>query len=306
MKEVLKDIKKCSRCALCAEICPIFKIEKKECALTRGKFSQLYGVLIGDLNFSKKIKKNLEMCLNCGKCTKFCPTEIDTVKIFSKIKSKNLTKLDKILSSKKAFDLMFMPFKIFKKKAPQEFKGDIHFWGCVSKYKNEFTCCGLPYLVKGRLDLYEEAVKSNIELIEREDVKRVIFDCATCFDTVSKYPFKNPETIKKLVFEPEFKIPNKPFTFHTPCHLNKKVEEEIKEKLRRNKNYIEYESNSCCGFGGSFFLFHPIISSKLSLNKAIEIHKTGAKTALTVCPTCSWSLIWGKILYNILKFFKRV
>ena len=289
-----ESLNKCSRCAICAEACPLFKIIGQETVLTRGKFTQLLGVIKGDLKYSKKIEENLNMCLNCSRCKGFCPSDIDAVKIFSKIKFQNMGGFKKVLTSELFFKLKFLIFNIFKRKFKEQ-DGEIHFFGCVSKYKNGFKCCGMPHLASGRYDLYEKYMKHNIEITKNKDVKKIVFHCATCYSTFKDYEID--EDIKeKMVFEPDFKVPKKEkFTFHKPCHMDNKIYEVIDKKLKENENYVSNSIQNCCGLGGEFFIRHPIISIKLMYLKHKEIRDLGVKKAVTSCPLCKIGLFIGKI-----------
>ncbi len=299
-RNLTENIKKCSRCAICAAVCPIYKISKNECTLSRGKLLQLLGVSLGHLNFSKKIKKNLDFCLNCGLCTKFCPSEIDVVTLFAQVKAENLTFLDKFLTSEFVFNLKMLPFKIFQTRAPKEKNGTIHFWGCISSHKNDFKCCAMPYLTKGRLDIYEKLMKHNMKIIENPNIKKVIFDCATCFEAVSKYPL--PAACReKLYFETDIKKMNVPYTFHKPCHMPQEIFEKLETELKKDPFYRPLKEQTCCGFGGDFFVRHPVMALNLSISLAQKIKETGAKEVISACPTCRWSIKAGKILQK----FKR-
>ena len=83
LKSYEEDIYKCSRCALCQSVCPVYKATLNECAVSKGKFNMLNGILKGELSFSKRLKKYLDMCTGCNACKNFCPSDIDAGKIFS-------------------------------------------------------------------------------------------------------------------------------------------------------------------------------------------------------------------------------
>lgn len=298
----INSIKTCSRCGLCAQVCPIFEIEKNEASLTRGKFLQLLGILRDELKYNKKIEHNLKLCINCGKCRKNCPSDINTVEIFSNIKNNRMNPLNKFLKGEFVFNLKLFPIKIlkfFSKKKLNLNEKEIYFKGCLSNYSVEssFKCCGVPFFVEGKLDVYKKMVAHNLELIENENVEKVFFDCATCFNEVKNYPFKNPKNAQKLKLFGWENIEETKFTFFKPCHLDNIDFEEIEKELKKNKNYVSlYENNKkepCCGFGGDFFIRHPFIAHKLSLKLAEKIYETGAKTIIAPCPTCNWSINWG-------------
>ena len=50
LKDFKDEINKCSKCGLCQAVCPIYKLTGNDCAVSRGKFVMLNGVLKNDLN----------------------------------------------------------------------------------------------------------------------------------------------------------------------------------------------------------------------------------------------------------------
>lgn len=82
-------LENCSLCGLCKEVCPIYKIIKKETVSPRGK-----AVLI------KKdiLDKTFYICTLCGACEKVCPNNVDLV---SHIKKRRSLLIEKGVESKK-------------------------------------------------------------------------------------------------------------------------------------------------------------------------------------------------------------
>lgn len=322
-KELIKNIVNCSRCGLCMDVCPVYKAKKTETSVSRGKFLQLLGLIKKQLKFDKRIKYNLDLCLNCKKCKAACPSDIDAVKIFAEIKNEFQTPFEKFLNSPLVFKIkMFSLWALYKVKYPFKRsyykkikKGETsfniaHFNGCATKsinnkfelpykFKEEnFDCCGLPFFVKGRIDVYEKYKKRNLRRFEKFD--KIVFDCATCYDTVLNYEGVNREKIvyftdfyknKKLRAIKPFKI-----TFHKPCHLdmNKFLEiEEILSHIEKLSYKRLNKFDDCCGFGGDFFTRHIKTATILSKEKIQNVLKTNSDTVLTTCPTCLWSLKYG-------------
>ncbi len=314
-KEIEQNISKCSRCGLCQGFCPIYEEIKNEKSTARGKLMQIFGLIKGDLKLNSKILNNLDLCLYCDKCKINCPSGVDTTRIFCLGKKLNL--LGKILNSGFVFNLKLSTLSLLSlfKKTPKykETSKILYFEGCIAKKlknkfeikglklkKGNFKCCALPYLTKGARATYEKIVKHNESIIENSQM--VVFDCATCFNTVKNYPFKNPKNKEKLVFYTDFYknielIANKniTITYHLPCHLKSSGIniEEIESILKSIKNikYVKMENaEDCCGFGGDFFIRHPKIAFNISMKKAKNILKTKADYILTSCPTCLWSL----------------
>ena len=315
-EQIKKDIIKCSRCGLCMDVCPVYKAKKTETSVLRGKFLQILGLIRGDLKYDRRISYNLDLCLSCGKCKKACPSEIDAIRIFSEIRGEKQNFLEKLFYSAPFFKLKMLAIKIlYKIKYPtgrknknyfQKDERTAYFKGCATRAmgygfntrEEKFSCCGLPFFIKGRLDLYEKYKNRNLKIIEKFD--KVVFDCATCFDTVSKYEGVNKE---KIIYFTDFykslnlKYPKKiKAVFHKPCHLSDEKYSEIKEIISNIEN-VEFvnmgEYNECCGFGGDFFIRHLKTAHFLSLKKAENIINSGADVVLTTCPTCLWSLKYG-------------
>lgn len=250
-----KDIIKCSRCGLCADVCPVYKVKRTEGALLRGKFLQLLGLIRGDLKWSKALKSSIDYCLGCEKCETQCPSGVSPCEIFEKIRFEHQNFIEKILNGKFFFKIKIFALKVFYRvkhpikpllrgenslvqKYPQNL---IHFNGCLSKCINpdfrlhfdikqgNFKCCGIPFKSKGNLYEYRRLVDFNKRKIENTQ-GLVVFNCATCLSTVRLYKFNNPETKNRLVFYTDiyknlsknYKLTSKKpvtVTFHMPCHL---------------------------------------------------------------------------------------
>lgn len=117
LEDFKEEINKCSKCGLCQSVCPIYKLTGNDCAVSRGKFVMLDGVLKGDLKLNRNINKYLDLCLKCDKCSNFCPSSIDVCKILETAKynyEKNTLwgKFIFFLESKYVFGNLLKLFKI--------------------------------------------------------------------------------------------------------------------------------------------------------------------------------------------------
>ena len=83
LKDYEKELSKCSKCGQCQVACPVYKLTKNDCSVSRGKFIMLHGVTQGELKLSKNINKYLDMCIKCGKCSEYCPAGIDALEIIN-------------------------------------------------------------------------------------------------------------------------------------------------------------------------------------------------------------------------------
>ena len=210
------DINKCSKCGLCQSVCPVYKITGNDCAVSRGKFIMLDGVLKGDLSINKNVNKYLDLCLKCNKCKDFCPSSIDVCRIFACAKNEYFKnsfegKIIKFLQSKQIFDnILNIGEKfssLFRKKINKQGKIKIlYFKGCVNKIypkvenatkqilknfdieliETNFSCCGMPFLSSGNLERFEQVAKHNISLMNG-DFDYVMTDCASCEFILNQY-----------------------------------------------------------------------------------------------------------------------
>ena len=318
-ENIKQNIKKCTRCAICTQNCPIYEIKKDENNCARGLICKLNGYEQGMLS-EDEIKKDFKICLMCSKCENNCPSKIKTTKIFG---YKNAKFYPSKINQKLFLWLKLLPLKIvyFLKKTKQNQNSIFYFKGCVNKaqhkttfldkmfYNPDFSCCALPYLAGGDIESYEKARTRNVELIKSSSL--TVFDCASCFNTVKEYEELDEINKKKLVFfydllsDKKFKLKekskykNKTVVFHKPCHITLEEYRQIKEFLKKIEgiNFKELENpDTCCGFGGSYFVFHPLISTKIALKKAKTIKDAKADLILTLCPSCTLGLRYNQIV----------
>lgn len=322
------EINKCSKCGLCQSVCPIYKLTGNDCAVSRGKFIMLDGVLKGDLKLNKTINKYLDLCLKCDKCSNFCPSAIDVCKIFETAKYEYAqnsfwSKLVFFLESKFVFGNFLKLMKIFsdskkRKKTQNTNLKLLYFKGCVNNIypqadkflhklfdnsnieiiEKDFDCCGLPFLSSGNLERFEEVKKHNLALMDC-DFDYILTDCASCESTLKKYAkakFINlGELVARQNIKFKFKKPIK-VTFHKPCHL---ANDDFWLKIIENSENVEYvkmkDYDECCGLAGEFAIKNHKISQELSKQKAQKAIATGADYIVTTCPACLLGIKQGLI-----------
>lgn len=250
LEDFADDINKCSKCGLCQSVCPVYKITGNDCAVSRGKFVMLDGVLKGDLKLNKNIEKYLDMCLKCGKCKNFCPSNIDVCEIFNTAKyecAKNTLhgKFEKFFESKLVFGTFMKFMKIFRRiNSAASISGNrgegciklLYFKGCVNNVhpkteralkkifsnlnveiiERDFDCCGLPFLSSGNMERFEEVKKYNLALMD-SDFDYILTDCASCESTLKCYFNSTHKSLtaesKKASFEREVARSDGGFSF---------------------------------------------------------------------------------------------
>lgn len=320
LSDFKEEINRCSKCGLCQTVCPVFKVTANDCAVSKGKFVMLDGVLKGKLKLNKNINKYLDMCLKCGKCEEFCPSSIKVCKIFETAKyeyAKNTFWGNFIFFLESKF--IFGNFlKIFKRKS--HIKKDqglklIYFKGCVNNIfpqknsilnkipdieiiEKDFDCCGQPFLSSGNLERFNEVKNHNLSLLDC-DFDYILTDCASCESTLKKYVDAKFINLGELLVKKDVKFKfEKPIkvTFHKPCHLENDFFIEPLLKSCKNVEYIKMDNyDDCCGFAGEFAIKNPKISNEIAKNKAANIINTKADYVITVCPACIIGLKKGLI-----------
>lgn len=329
LKDYSDEINKCSKCGLCQAVCPLYKLTGNECAVSKGKFVMLDGVVKGDLTLNKNIDKYLEMCLKCGKCMDFCPSGIDVLEIFRTakheyIKDKFEGKFVGFLQSRAVFENLLTAaekinsVKILPDKENAK-KNILFFKGCANKLvpagekamkqifsklpynlrEGNFDCCGVPYAASGNLERYEETVKRNSEIIKNSECDTILTDCASCADAISKYPNLNKRVMNFSDFISEENIKfksEKPLrvTFHKPCHLKNYA---AVKNIFANCENVEYaempEFDECCGFSGQFAITNRKLSSELTKKKIENALSVNPDIIITACPACLAGLKLG-------------
>ncbi len=67
------DLDKCTRCGFCMSACPVYREEKVESSVARGKIVLVRNLLSGKLDTTKEMEKQLNRCTLCMTCAQNCP-----------------------------------------------------------------------------------------------------------------------------------------------------------------------------------------------------------------------------------------
>ena len=286
LKNFKEEIHKCSKCGLCQAECPIYKITGNDCSVSRGHFIMLKGVLNNDLKMSKTINRYLDLCLKCGKCTKFCPSGIDVVDIILSAKNEYFKshKIERIKTwFLKTFIFGLIPnfFKVFQRniKSKTFDKKVLFFGGCGVKFKGntsvtrilnnlnievitpDFNCCGIPYLTRGDLKEFNNSIKNYIKILKKYQIKDIITTCASCEKSLKDYikwcedsdkgflKEINIKNIYEYLHENNLKIKlrkKQRVTYHKPCNIDNF--QDIKWILQNTENleYVEMKDFDSC------------------------------------------------------------
>jgi iron-sulfur cluster protein len=191
-------------------------------------------------------------------------------------------------------------------------------------FPDEQTCCGAPARFSGAYEVAAGNATANIDALLREDVAYVVSACPTC--TVAlKHDFTKTfvslgmtgsvaraaalaakvidfsTLAKKLVDEGRLTLVESNhlarITYHDSCHLKKTLRADREPRDILGKAGYEltemFESDICCGMGGSYSLKLPEISAPILQRKLTNIKNTGVDIVATDCPGCAMQIRGG-------------
>lgn len=188
------------------------------------------------------------------------------------------------------------------------------------EYPMEQTCCGLPAMMSAEEETAKETAIQNLNAIEPEKYDYILTLCASCGSHLREnYPKilrGAPGLAAKLeaftekvidfssfminvlkVSSKDFENSRKRVAYHAPCHLCRGlgVNEEPRKLLSEaGLDYIPAKDEDvCCGFGGSYSVEFPEISSEILKRKLDNVEKSGAEFLVTDCPGCVMQLRGG-------------
>jgi len=181
-------------------------------------------------------------------------------------------------------------------------------------FNQEQTCCGQPALNSGFRRQAREVATHMLDVFERdlESADYIVAPSGSCVTMVRKfYPelFAALETraraerISSRIFElSQFLVSvlgvedvgasfRGRVTYHDSCHLLRElgVSSEPRRLIEsvRGVEFVEMErADACCGFGGTFSIKYPEISSAITEEKITSIENCGAATVVSCDSSC--------------------
>ncbi len=176
--------------------------------------------------------------------------------------------------------------------------------GCKVDVPTQQTCCGQPAYNNGDLEDTRRIARQVIEAFSQYDY--VVAPSGSCAGQLRKYPGlfdagsdwrrraddlagRTWEILSFLDEVMQLEPPRTDFagrvTYHDSCSGLRQLK--IKEQPRRllaGSPALELcemnEAETCCGFGGTFCVKYPDISTRMVNDKTDDIRQTGAQTVL--------------------------
>lgn len=321
LKDWEQDMNRCIRCAYCFEGCPIFNDHKWEPDGARGKVILSYGLLTGQLEPSNYIADKIFQCTYCKDCIERCSANVSIPDILTAARADLVNAGFEYEAHKGLLNKIKQTGNIFGKDIkPSSLEGETPvLLGCrfiertddAKKYLEilkklgvqpkilEETCCGMPFGVLG----YKDDLAAHKEEFRRcFPQKEFICLCTTCAFFIKKaYPDLKPKYVIEIIAEklPHYN-PKKlglKVTYHDPCNVARGMNmvDEPREIIKQiGVEVVEMETSGkqaeCCGGGGGLLVTDKSLAERLAEKRMNQALKTGARTLVTLCPTCEFNI----------------
>jgi glycolate oxidase iron-sulfur subunit len=92
LEKFQSDVNQCMKCGLCVSWCPVYRQEKKETSVARGKNRIVKGLMEGKLELGTKFAEHLNKCTLCGACVANCPAKTNIPNVIVAARADSLQK----------------------------------------------------------------------------------------------------------------------------------------------------------------------------------------------------------------------
>ncbi len=186
-------------------------------------------------------------------------------------------------------------------------------------FPQDQTCCGLPAMMTAEEKSALDIARQNLAAFKTDQYDYIITLCASCashlkhnYIKVFKEAGQPLEPVEKMTskvidfssfmdqvypFSQSASLKNQKVAYHAPCHLCRglQVTDQPRELIKK-AGYLYVPSKDedvCCGFGGSYSVDFPEISSEILKKKLDNIEDSGADILATDCPGCIMQIRGG-------------
>jgi Fe-S oxidoreductase/FAD/FMN-containing dehydrogenase len=350
----------CSQCGYCVDHCDQYYGRGWESQSPRGKWTLIKMVLEGDADFDQKAVENILACTTCEMCNRTCQLDLPNESSWLKMRGllidgagyHTFPPFEIMVNTMRQQGNIWGGYRkdrdawitdeirpLIKEKAEYAF-----FPGCTSSFVEqdvaqsaalvlakagvdysyigkEERCCGIPMLVAGRWEVFDETAAANIENMKKLGASKIITTCPACWlvweiyyrhwaeERGIDYPFHAlhyADVLAEKIEAGEFEITgaiNRRVTYHDPCHMGRAGVRFSGPRTLINaipgSNFREMRFNKfdahCCGSVLSL-VADPDVAEKIGVMRVQEAIDTGADTLITACPCCRVQLKRSKDL----------
>ncbi|MBE3584492.1 MAG: FAD-binding oxidoreductase [Limnochordaceae bacterium] len=214
----------CAQCGYCRDVCTLYSGRGWESASPRGKWYFLREYAEGKLPLTQEMVDTFLLCTTCKRCDAACQLGLPIQSSWDELRG--ILVQDKKMATFPAFEMMGGSFlrdhNIWTGPKSERdawlppdvqplAEGEIGYWaGCTASYlerdiaKNavhilkeagipfaylgkDEACCGVPFLVSGKWDVWQGAVRHNIEEVRRRGIKKLVVSCPGCWVALNHY-----------------------------------------------------------------------------------------------------------------------
>lgn len=342
----------CAQCGYCRDVCTLYSGRGWESSSPRGKWYFLREYAEGKLPLTQEMVDTFLLCTTCKRCDDACQLGLPIQSTWDELRG--ILIQEKEMATFPAFEMMGGSFRRDRNIwtgpraerdawLPEDVRplaqGETGYWaGCTASYlekdiaqnavhilkeagipfaylgKDE-ACCGVPFLVSGKWDLWQAAVRHNVEAVKRRGIQKLVVSCPGCWVALNHY-YRQwaprlgldwdvqiehiTETATRAIREGKlnFRRPvNKVLTYHDPCHIGRHggIYEPPREVLSAipgvELREMEHnrENGLCCGSVLTRVGEVPT-SDRLGGLRVQEAEATGAQALVTTCPCCEFQL----------------
>ncbi|MBC7253803.1 MAG: FAD-binding oxidoreductase [Actinobacteria bacterium] len=355
----------CAQCGYCKEECTLYAGRGWESASPRGKMQFLRGYARGEVSFTEEMSDTFLLCTTCKKCDLACQTDLPIESVWEEMRGELVARGK--FHTFPPFEMMGASYELenniwagfaAERSAwlpgdvkPRE-RGPVGYWaGCTASYVerdiargavrilkeggvdfvylgNDEACCGVPFLMSGKWDLFEKALRRNIRTLRERGVRILYASCPGCWVTLAHHyrdwagklglewdvEVKHiSELAAELVRDGKLRFQrpvDMKVTWHDPCHIGRHggIYEEPRQVLRAipGLELVEMEHNReeglCCGSVLTLIGETRPTSGRIASRRLAEARATGAEAVVTTCPCCEFQLrVWNAAGGNDLK-----
>ncbi len=344
----------CAQCGYCVRACTQFYGRGWESQSPRGKWFWIKEYLEGRESLNQEQVNTFLVCTTCELCDVNCQIDLPIEPSWMKLRDLLVEKRNYMTlppfymmaaSARKERNIWADYARNRGDWVPEELKEKIktkadiaYFAGCTASFVEqdiakatatlldaagvEFTylaeeeaCCGIPMLVAGKWDVFQEIMRHNIGAMERRGVKTVVTSCPACWlvwhtyypqwaeKLGIEYNFETKhysEVLEDKIESGELKFTNEvkaKVTFHDSCHIGRAggVYEPPRKLIKAipGVEYVEMEHNKedalCCG-SVLTLVGDPEIAPIMGGRRLEEAEKVNAEALLALCPCCQFQL----------------
>jgi len=340
----------CAQCGYCVNECDQFYGRGWESQSPRAKWYFLREYMAGRASFTPDWVTRFLACTTCEVCNVECPLDLPIEPSWLKMRGTLIHEQGKLTlpafeimraALKKERNIWASYSRDRANWVPEDIRPKIlpraevaYFPGCTASFVEQdvaqgtvrlldaagvrFTylgdgeaCCGLPMLVAGLWDAFEDILRHNVNGMKERGVKTVVTSCPACWLSWKVY---YPEWARKLGISFPFEVKHYSeilaeriqdgtlrftreipmrVTWHDSCHMGRAggIYEPPRQVLRAipGLELVEMEHNRehahCCG-GVLTLLENPDTGKVIGDVRVREAEATGAQAIIASCPCC--------------------